>query len=159
MKLHQLIIHQTVITFEYNQQLQILVSLLYALPQLVLNVIILKHSANQPQGLLKSKIAAKRTRQHARINQRLSSTKGCLPPKVIFHQRLSSTKGCFPPKVVFHQRLFSTEDCLTTEGCLHMKVFFHHRLSSTYHNTLVDLIFVRTVNIANFSLLPCLEVT
>ena len=27
------------------------------------------------------------------------------------------------------------------------------------HNTLLDLIFVRTVNIPNFSLLPCLEVT
>ena len=26
------------------------------------------------------------------------------------------------------------------------------------HNTLVDLIFVRTVNIPNLSLLPCLEV-
>ena len=26
------------------------------------------------------------------------------------------------------------------------------------HNTLVDFIFVRTVNIPNFSLLPCLEV-
>ena len=30
--------------------------------------------------------------------------------------------------------------------------------SSTYHNTLVDLIFVRTVNIPNLSILLCLEV-
>ena len=28
---------------------------------------------------------AKRTRQHARIHRRLSSTKGCLPPGVVFH--------------------------------------------------------------------------
>ena len=29
----------------------------------------------------------------------------------------------------------------------------------SYHNTLVDLIFVSKVNIPNLSLLPCLEVT
>ena len=51
------------------------------------------------------------------------------------HWRSSSTEGCLSPKVVFHQRLFST-----------------------YHNTLVDLIFVRTVYIPNLSFLPCLEV-
>ena len=62
------------------------------------------------------------------------STEGRLPPKVVFHRRLSSTKDCLPPKVVFHQRL-----------------------SSINHNKLVDLIFVRTVNIPNLSLLPCLE--
>ena len=60
---------------------------------------------------------------------------------VIFHRRLSSTKGRLPKKVVSQQ-----------------KIVFHRRLSSTYHNTLVDLIFVRTVNIPNLSLLPCLEV-
>ena len=35
---------------------------------------------------------------------------------------------------------------------------FHQRLSANYHDNLVDLIFVRTVNIPNLSLLTCLEV-
>ena len=86
--------------------------------------------------------------------------KGCLPPKVIFnwskvifHQRLSSTEACLQSKVVFHQRLS------TTKGHLPPKVFFHQRLSFTYQNILlVDLIFVRAVNIPKLSLLPCLEV-
>ena len=133
------------------------------------------------------KNAAKRTRQHARIvfYRKLSSIKGCLPWKVIFHWKSSSTKGRLPPKVVFHQRFSSTEGCLapkivfhqrlsSTEGCLPPKVVFHQRLSSTKghlppkvifhwrssfinHNTLVDLIFVKTVNIPNLSLIPCLE--
>ena len=42
-----------------------------------------------------SKNAAKRGRQHAR------SSKGCLPPKVIFHRRSSSTEGCLSLKVIF----------------------------------------------------------
>ena len=92
-----------------------------------------------------------------------SSTKGRLPPRVVFHQGLSSTKGCLSPKVVFHRRSSSTEGVFhqrasSTEGRLSPKVVFHRRSSSTYHNTLVDLIFVRTVNIPNISLLPCLEV-
>ena len=92
-----------------------------------------------------------------------SSTKGRLPPqvvvhrrlssmKVVFHWRYSSTKGCIPLKVVFYQRSSSTR------GHLPPKVVFHLRLSSTYHNTLIDFIFVRTVNIPNLSFLPCLEV-
>ena len=48
---------------------------------------------------------------------------------------------------------------LSIKGCLPPKVIFHWRSSSTYHETLVDLIFVRTVNLPNFSLVPCLEVT
>ena len=60
-----------------------------------------------------------------------SSTKICLPLKVVFHQKLSSTKGRRPPKVVFHQRT-----------------------SSTYHNTWVHLIFVKAVNIPNLRFLP-----
>ena len=99
-----------------------------------------------------------RTRQHARIvfhqrcltpkvlfHRRLSSTEGHLPPKVILHRRLSSTKGCLPPKVVFHQRSSSTE------GCLSPKAVFHQRSTSTYHNTLVDVTFVSTVNVPNLS--------
>ena len=114
------------------------------------------------------------------FHQRSSSTKGHLPPKVIFHQRsssskvvfqwrLSSTVTCLSLKVVFHWRLFSTESRLpqkvifhwrssSTEGRLPPNVAFYRWLSSTYLNTLVDLIFARTVNIPNFSLLPCLEV-
>ena len=99
----------------------------------------------------------------------LSSTVGRLSPKVVFHQRLSSTKSRLPPKVVFHQRSSSTEGHLqlkvvfhqrasSTKGPLPLKVIFHRWLSFTYHNTLVDLIFVRTVNRWNLSLLPCLEV-
>ena len=91
---------------------------------------------------LNQKNATKRSRQHARIQQRSSSTEGHLPPKVVFHQRSSSTEGrppqkvvfhwCLsfpeghlPPKVVFHQRSSSTE------GCLPPKVVFHQRSSST----------------------------
>ena len=70
----------------------------------------------------KIKNAAKRTRQHARI---------------VFHKKLSSTEGRLPPQVVFHRRISSTE------GCLPSMVVFHRRSSSTYHNTLVDIIFVR----------------
>ena len=83
-----------------------------------------------------------------------SPSKACLPLKVVFHQRLSSTKGHLPLKVVFHRRSSSTK------GRLPPKVIFHQRLSPTYHNTLLDLIFifVRTVNIPNLSLLPGLEV-
>ena len=77
------------------------------------------------------------------VHRRLSSSEACLPPKVVFRRRLSSTKGRLPPKVVFQRRLSSTE------GCLPPKVVFHRRLSTTYHNTLVDLIFVRVVNIPN----------
>ena len=92
------------------------------------------------------------------LPQRSSSTEGRLPPKVFFHQwssstdhrRSSSTEGCPPPKVVFHRR------SSYTKGCLPPMVVFHQRSSSPYHNTLVDLIFVRTVT--NLSLQPCLEV-
>ena len=45
---------------------------------------------------------------------------------------------------------------MTPLRCLSPKVIFHRR-SSTYHNTLVDHKFVRTVNIPNFSLLPIIE--
>ena len=80
------------------------------------------------------------------------STEGRLPPQVVFHHRSSSTEARLPPKVVFHRRLSSTK------GRLPPKVVFHQRSSFTYHNTLVDLIFVRTVNKPNLNLLPCLEV-
>ena len=40
------------------------------------------------------KNAAKRSRQHARIQRRSSSTEGPLPLQVVFHRRLSSDKGC-----------------------------------------------------------------
>ena len=46
--------------------------------------------------------AAKRSRQHARIQRRLFSTEGCLPPQVVFHRGSSSPEGRLPPKVVFH---------------------------------------------------------
>ena len=35
----------------------------------------------------------------------------------------------------------------STEGRLPPKVVIHRRSSSTYHNTLLDLMFVRTVNV------------
>ena len=54
--------------------------------------------------------------------------------KVVYRKRSSSPKGCLPPKIVWHQSL-----------------------SSTYHNTLVDLIFVRAVNIPNLSFLPAMH--
>ena len=98
------------------------------------------------------------------------STEGCLPRKVIFQGRLSFTKGCLPPNVVFHQRSFSTEvrlplkvvfhrrsSSISTEGRLPPRVIFHQRLSSTYHNTLVDLIFVRAVNIPNLRFLTAMH--
>ena len=101
------------------------------------------------------------------FHQRLSSTKGRLPPKVVFHQvdlifvrtvntpnlsLLPCLEVASPPRVVFHQRLSSRQ------GSLPSKVVFHQRLSFTYFNTLVDHKFVRTVIIPNLSLLPCLEV-
>ena len=58
-----------------------------------------------------TKNALKRTRQHARIHWRSSSTQGRLPPNVIFHPRSSSTQGHLPPKVVFRQRSSSIEGC------------------------------------------------
>ena len=63
-------------------------------------------------NLVEEKKVVKWTRQHARIHQRLSSTKGHLQPKVVLHQRFSSTRCRFPPKVIFHQRLSSTKNCL-----------------------------------------------
>ena len=114
---------------------------------------------------------------HRRKNAaKSSSTKSCFPQKVIFHGRSSSTEGCLPPKVVFHQKVSSTNGHLPTEGRLPMNVvfqqrsppnegrlppkcIFQQRLSSTYHNTLVDLIFVRTVNIPNLSFLPTMHDT
>ena len=50
--------------------------------------------------------------------QRLSFSKGCLPPKLVFHQRLSITEGCLPLEVIFHQKSSSTE------GYLPPKVIF-----------------------------------
>ena len=108
------------------------------------------------RGNLKN--AAKQRRQHARVHRRSSFTEDCLPPKGVLHQMSSSTKGRLPQKVVFHRRLSSTKGNLppkvifrrrlsSTEGCLPKKDVFHQRSSFTYHNTLVDLIFVRTVNI------------
>ena len=79
-------------------------------------------------------------------------SEGRLLTKAVFQQRSSSTEGHLPPKAVFHRRSSSTQ------GCLPQKAVFHRRPSFTYHNTLVDLIFVKTVNIPNLSLLPCLEV-
>ena len=76
------------------------------------------------------------------------SRKGCLPLKGVFNCRSSSTTGCLPPKVVFHRRLSSTKGRLPPSGIMH----------HAGCNTLVDLIFLRTVNIPNLSLLPCLEV-
>ena len=70
----------------------------------------------------------------------------------VFHWRMSSTECCLSQKVVFHQRSSSTEGCIPT------KVVFHLSSSSTYHDTLVDLIFVRAVKLPNLSLLCCLEV-
>ena len=95
------------------------------------------------------------------LQQRSSSNKGCFPQKVVFHRSSSSTEGHLPPKVVFHRRSTSTEGCLTPKVVFHRrppKVFFHQRSAFTYHNTLVDRIFFRTANIPNLSLLPCLEV-
>ena len=100
---------------------------------------------------------------------RSSSTKGRLPPKVVFHQKLSSTVGHCPPNVIFHRKLSSTEGCLPPKVIFHYrsssakdilppKIVFHRRSSSINHNTLVDHIFVRIVNIPNLSLLPYLKV-
>ena len=88
----------------------------------------------------------------AMFHQRPSSTEGPLPPKDVFHQRSSTIEGRLPPKIVFQQRSSSTE------GLLPPKVVFYQWLSSTYHDTLVDLILVRKVNIPNLSFLPYLEV-
>ena len=99
------------------------------------------------------------------FHRRSSSTVGRLPPWVVFHWRSSSIESHLPPKIVLHRSSSFTEDHLP------LKVIFHQRSSSTegclppsciMHeagcNTLVDLIFLRTVNIPNLSLLPCLEV-
>ena len=91
------------------------------------------------------------------------SNEGRLPLKVVLCRGLSSTKdilplkvpsieGYLPLKVFFHQR------SSFIRGCLPTKVVIHRRLSSTYYNNLIDLIFVRTVNIPNLNFLPCLEV-
>ena len=122
-------------------------------------------------GHFGSKNTTKRTWQHARIvfHRKSSSTEGYLPPKVVFRGRLSSPEGRLPQKVFFHRWVSSTEGRLplkvvfhprssSTKGLLTSKVVFHRWSSFTYHNTLVDLLFVRTVNIPNLSLLPCLEV-
>ena len=90
----------------------------------------------------KIKNAAKRSRQHAGKKYR----------EYVYHQSSSCTEGCLPLKVVFNQRTSSTGGHLT------LKVVFHLRSSSTYHNTLIDLVFVRSVRIPNFSFLPALEV-
>ena len=84
-----------------------------------------KNGQMEISGEKKIRNAAKRSRQHARIYQRSSSTGGQLPPKVVFHTKLYSTKGSIPLKVIFHRRLSSTE------GCLPPKVLFHLRLCST----------------------------
>ena len=96
------------------------------------------------------------------FHRRSSFTEGRLPPKVVLHRRLSSTEGRHPPKVVYHQRWFppygsSTAGCLPLKVILLLKVVFHQRLSSTYHNTLVNLIFVRAANIPNLGLLPAMH--
>ena len=124
-----------------------------------LSTYLINHTDLQVLGRLPPKVV---------LHRRSSSTGGRLPPKVVFHQRSSSTrssstKGRLPPKVVFHRRSSSTEGRLRpkvvfTKGLLPPKVIFHRWSSFTYHNTLVDLLFVRTVNIPNLSLLPCLEV-
>ena len=73
--------------------------------------------------------AAKRSRQHARIQrrsfstERSSSTKCRLPPKIVFPRRSSSTKGHLSPMVVFHRRSSSTK------GRLPLRVVFHHHAS------------------------------
>ena len=59
------------------------------------------------------------------FHQRLSSTKGCLLPKVVFHWRSTSINGRPPPKVLFHWWSSSTD------GRLPPKVFYHQRSSST----------------------------
>ena len=96
---------------------------------------------------------------------RLSSIKGYLLLKVVFHQKSSSIRSRFPPKavlhfghlpstVVFHWRLSSTESCVSlkivfhrrscsTEGCLLPKVVFHRRLSSTKSRLPPKVIFHR----------------
>ena len=77
------------------------------------------------QSKIKIKNVAKQGRQHARIQQRLSFTEGCLPLQAVFHQRSSSNKGhvslkvIFPPKVVFQRGLTSNK------GHLPLKVIFH----------------------------------
>ena len=45
----------------------------------------------------------------------------------------------------------------STEGNLPPQVVFHRGSSSTNHNTLVDLTFVRAVNIPNLSFLPAIH--
>ena len=42
----------------------------------------------------------------------LSTTKGCLPYKVVFHQRLSTINVHLPSKVVFRQMLSFIKCCL-----------------------------------------------
>ena len=66
----------------------------------------------------------------------LSSMKGHLASKVIFHQMLSSTEGCLPPKAVLHQRLSSIKGPLPSIVVFHQnlppsKVVFHQRTPST----------------------------
>ena len=66
--------------------------------------------------------------------QKMTHSGGCA--------RASYTKGHLLLKDIFH----------------HWGFFFYRRSPSIYHNALVDLIFERTVNIPNLSLLPCSEV-
>ena len=78
----------------------------------------------------KTKNAAKRSRQHARIQQRSSYGEGRLPLQLVFLHGLSSTEGGLPPKVIFHWRLSSTKGVFhrrssSTEGRLPPKVVFH----------------------------------
>ena len=72
----------------------------------------------------------------------MSTIKGCLPFKVLFHQRtpsskivfhrrLSSIKGCLQTKVVFHRRSTFNKGCLF-KYCIPSNFVFvcHQRLSS-----------------------------
>ena len=58
------------------------------------------------------------------FHKRLSSNRGCLPPKVIFHQRSSSNEVCLQMKVVFHRWSSSSESHIPP------KVVYHWKLSS-----------------------------
>ena len=83
------------------------------------------------------------TKVKLKLKLSLAIPASATPAKSKMAARGPQNAVCLPTKVVFHRRLSSTKGRLPNIGHLPKKSF------STYPNTLVDLIFVRTVNIPN----------
>ena len=75
------------------------------------------------------------------LPSKVSSIKGCLPSKVVFHPRLSHIKGHLVLKVIFNQSSSSIKVRIAPKFVFHQslssikfhlpsKFFFHQRLSS-----------------------------